>query len=229
MWPETIRVIREVRPHYALCENVPGLISGDHGYFGRILNDLSQSGYDARWRIISAADVGASHLRKRLWILAHSRRGNQQQCGESMLEAVEGGDSRSRRTPNSSKAGGSSCEVGDVSDNASLRRQEIGKQLGLDMVVVIEDRKEDSAKKGQLNPDWVEWLMGFPRSWTGLEQLEEVVWTGWEIDPADIGECPRVTSGTPNRVNRLKALGNAQVPSVVVKAWELLSKEAENG
>ena len=70
MWPETIRVIREVRPRYALCENVPGLISGDHGYFGRILNDLSQSGYDARWRIVSAADVGAPHLRKRLWILA---------------------------------------------------------------------------------------------------------------------------------------------------------------
>lgn len=73
MWPETIRVIREVRPRYALCENVPGLIGGDHGYFGRILDDLSQSGYDVRWRIISAADVGAPHLRKRLWILAHSR------------------------------------------------------------------------------------------------------------------------------------------------------------
>jgi len=69
MWPETIRVIREVRPPYALCENVSGIIGGSHGYFGRILDDLSQSGYDARWRIVSAADVGAPHLRKRLWIV----------------------------------------------------------------------------------------------------------------------------------------------------------------
>jgi hypothetical protein len=40
---------------------------------GTVLGDLSESGYDARWRIVSAADVGAPHLRKRLWILAYSR------------------------------------------------------------------------------------------------------------------------------------------------------------
>lgn len=90
MWPETIRIIREVRPTFALCENVPGLIAGDHGYFGRILNDLSQSGYDARWRIVSAADVGAPHLRKRLWILANSRefgreRAGSWKCGKGKL------------------------------------------------------------------------------------------------------------------------------------------------
>jgi DNA (cytosine-5)-methyltransferase 1 len=73
MWPETIRVIREIRPRFCLLENVPGLLSGTHGYFGTVLGDLSESGYDARWRIVSAADVGAPHLRKRLWILAHSR------------------------------------------------------------------------------------------------------------------------------------------------------------
>ena len=69
MWPETLRVIDEVRPRFAFLENVPGLITS--GYFGRILGDLTEIGYDCRWTIVSAADVGAPHERKRLWILAY--------------------------------------------------------------------------------------------------------------------------------------------------------------
>jgi len=40
---------------------------------------------------------------------------------------------------------------------------------------------------GQLNPDWVEWLMGWPIGTSRLEPMEEIVWLGWEIDPADGG------------------------------------------
>lgn len=42
------------------------------GYFGEILGDLAESGYDARWIVLSAGEMGAPHLRKRLWILAYS-------------------------------------------------------------------------------------------------------------------------------------------------------------
>lgn len=45
----------------------------------------------------------------------------------------------------------------------------------------------------------------------------------WGIDPADIGEVPRVTSVKENRANRLKAIGNGQVPACVVMAWEHLA------
>ena len=71
MWPQTLEVIRAVRPQYALLENVPGLL-GKHRYFETILKDLSEAGYDARWICLSAAEVGAPHKRERLWILAHS-------------------------------------------------------------------------------------------------------------------------------------------------------------
>jgi hypothetical protein len=111
------------------------------------------------------------------------------------------------------------CHHGGVSLNASLRRQKIGKQLGLDMVVVIDNCKDDKTRKEQLNPDWVEWLMGFPRGWTSLEVLDDMNRVEWVTDPADNGECPRVTSGTVNRVARLKALGNAQVPDCMALSW----------
>lgn len=69
-WPDTIRVIREVRPKHAFLENVPGLLTGGHGYFGTVLRDLAESGYHATWSCLPAAAIGAPHRRDRLWILA---------------------------------------------------------------------------------------------------------------------------------------------------------------
>ena len=68
MWPETISAIRTIRPRYCLLENVPSLLSNK--YIGTIFRDLSESGYDARWKVISAAEVGAPILRKRIFFVA---------------------------------------------------------------------------------------------------------------------------------------------------------------
>lgn len=76
---------------------------------------------------------------------------------------------------------------------------------------------------GQLNPDWVEWLMGWPIGWSSLEPIEIPILISWDTDPADTGEIPRVATGIPNRVNRLKAIGNGQVPAVAAMAFSILS------
>ena len=68
LWPETIRIIREVGPRFCLLENVPGLLS--HEYYGTILGQLSESRFNAPWKVISAAEVGAPHKRDRVWIVA---------------------------------------------------------------------------------------------------------------------------------------------------------------
>jgi len=69
-WPDTIRIIREVRPRFAFLENVPNLRSKSHGYFGTVLGDLAEAGFHARWCVLGADDLGAPHTRKRLWLLA---------------------------------------------------------------------------------------------------------------------------------------------------------------
>ena len=76
---------------------------------------------------------------------------------------------------------------------------------------------------GQLNPDWVEWLMGWPIGWTKTEPIE-LDWRDWSIDPADNNEIPRVSQSIQNRVHRLKAIGNGQVPLVAATAWKILSE-----
>jgi len=74
LWPEFARIIRELRPRYAIMENVPGLLIRG---MGDVLGDLAVLGYDAEWGIISAASVGAPHLRKRIFIVANAN-GNEQ-------------------------------------------------------------------------------------------------------------------------------------------------------
>lgn len=71
LWFEFARIIREVGPRFVIVENVPGLIFS--GGIGDVLGSLAEVGYDAEWRTWSAADVGAKHIRERVWIVAHSK------------------------------------------------------------------------------------------------------------------------------------------------------------
>ena len=75
---------------------------------------------------------------------------------------------------------------------------------------------------GNLNPDWVEWLMGWPVGWTHLDSLDSADIRPWTEDPADSGEIPRVTLTREHRKDRLKCIGNGQVPATAAKAWRQL-------
>lgn len=63
---------------YAFCEGCGEILDDTtedaFWYFGTILGDLAESGYDAQWRVLSAAELGAPHRRDRLWIVAHNTR-----------------------------------------------------------------------------------------------------------------------------------------------------------
>jgi site-specific DNA-cytosine methylase len=67
IWPEIARIICEVEPALVFLENVPGLLAMPRE-FGRVLGDLAEAGFDAEWGVFSAAEIGASHQRKRLFI-----------------------------------------------------------------------------------------------------------------------------------------------------------------
>ena len=70
LWREFQRIIWECKPSYAIIENVANLRSKG---LVRVLRDLWQIGYDAEWEVISAAQVGAPHLRERIWIISYPR------------------------------------------------------------------------------------------------------------------------------------------------------------
>jgi DNA (cytosine-5)-methyltransferase 1 len=69
LWKEMARIIGEVRPHFVFLENSPILTSRG---LGTVLGNLAEMGYDAEWGVLGAADVGAPHIRKRIWVLAYT-------------------------------------------------------------------------------------------------------------------------------------------------------------
>jgi hypothetical protein len=91
---------------------------------------------------------------------------------------------------------------------------------------------------GELNPEWVEWLMNWPIGWTSLEPIKDPIipelWQRvtkkptngdfdslwWQTDPSDDGSIPRTCEkGLPARVERIAALGNGQVPAAAAAAF----------
>ncbi len=69
LWVEMARVVSEIRPQFVLVENSSMLTSRG---LGDVLGDLAKLGYDARWTVLGADDVGARHRRKRIWIFAYT-------------------------------------------------------------------------------------------------------------------------------------------------------------
>lgn len=104
LWSEMARIIGEVRPKYAFIENSPALVTRG---LDRVLSDLAEMGFDARWGVVSAADVGAPHRRERIWILANS---NMRQRNGSELALRTGRN-----------AADDGCK--DVADSASIGQQ----------------------------------------------------------------------------------------------------------
>lgn len=71
LWPEVARVVEEVAPPLVFFENVPGHLSLG---FQDVAGELQDMGYRVAARVVSAAEVGASHTRERLFILGHADR-----------------------------------------------------------------------------------------------------------------------------------------------------------
>lgn len=188
LWSEFARIVREVRPRYVFVENSPMLALRG---LGRVLGDLSESGYDAEWFVMGADDCGAPHRRKRMWILAHSRRGS----GRGDF----GRESRRLRR-------GQAEEVGERDSNKAVRPSAASETLA---DAEVSRQQSRTLEQGQEQS-------GGSRAW-------------WDADPADEDGAfesgmGRVADGVADRVDRLKAIGNGQVPLVAATAFRILSE-----
>ena len=74
LWPEMLRLIREVKPEFVIGENVQGLINLQNGVVLRqVQDDLESEGFEVQCFLIPASGIGAWHQRYRVWIVGHSQ------------------------------------------------------------------------------------------------------------------------------------------------------------
>lgn len=72
LWPEMLRIIREVQPTWIVGENVFGLINWNGGLvFDEVQTDLEAEGYEVQPYVLPACGVNAPHKRDRVWFVAH--------------------------------------------------------------------------------------------------------------------------------------------------------------
>jgi DNA (cytosine-5)-methyltransferase 1 len=182
LWKEFARLINEVRPKYAIIENVANLRS--QGLIN-VLQDLWEIGYNAEWHCIPASAFGAPHRRDRIWIISYPS------ClckvglsvGKKETESTFGDGYKNAFDPD--QQGLQRC--GGFKEISPICSQEqIGmyycsrgiKQWGEEPLEVPRLKDE------RLNPDWVEWLMGYPISWTdGGSRMQRLMALGNSVVP----------------------------------------------
>jgi DNA (cytosine-5)-methyltransferase 1 len=124
LWPDAMRVIREVGPCAVLVENVPGILAAGRGggqpYAATVLGELAQAGYDAVWGSVSAAEVGAPHLRWRWWCLAWDAHSVRPEAPQAGLEE-EGGEAAHAEREDQAEPQHDG-EMGDAADPNGIRR-----------------------------------------------------------------------------------------------------------
>lgn len=232
---------------------------------GTVLGDLAKAGYDAAWLVLGADDVGAPHVRKRIWILAHDTDsygvpGTEQGGQYDRSEEFAGGgtdnvaaghcvedSSVERLDAHGVFGGGSAAEAReglpadagrtgeDVSDSRSVGRHERairdqGERKGAFMA--LDRRGEDARTRALFNASCLGREAKSVETGDACQTLAEEAreqFSGasgrqvspWRAEP-DVG---RVADGVAARVDRLKAIGNGQVPLVAATAFRILKQE----
>jgi DNA (cytosine-5)-methyltransferase 1 len=195
MWAHMARIIREVGPRYVLVENSPMLTLRG---LGRVLGDLAAMGYDARWGVLGAVDTGAPHRRERIWIVgtnADSVFGRRQEALLRHRDYAQG-------------------VCGALADSNCLRElQPQGRQRD-------ERRRACNCGQDVADADSAQRQGDERQERIGAKHADPCR-TGWWITEPSLG---RVAHGVAHRMDRLKAIGNGQVPAVAKLAWEILSQ-----
>ena len=195
LWPYIKTAISVLRPGLVILENV-------RGHFGlgfrEVLTDLTSIGYDVRWTLIRASDVGAPHRRERLFILAYpntisyhdAQRTNRGISSPASAQLNGSNWQKYRRCPTDAFNSSDKC----LTHNGGV--QKLGQRFTPRSQMHLQDLP-NTLDNGKVNAKFIEYMMGLPNGWV----------TDIEISYAQ----------------QLKILGNGVVPQQAYRALELLN------
>lgn len=201
LWPEMLRIIGEVKPTFVVGENVAGLLSMENGKtLDKICLDLENEGYQIELFVIPACGVGAWHRRDRVWIIAHS-------CNST--------DSRNTRTLQGKNG------QGRIQEREQLEQPVITNKVWTGQVFPNATGVGQSGQGQYKQP--------INSETNGEGQTDNAFSISkrkqWATEP----ELGRVANGIPDRVDRLKGLGNAIVPQVAFELFKAVESVHRHG
>ena len=248
LWVNMREAIETIRPQLVVWENVRGALSakaisesdmesdsgqmGNLKALGRVLGDLAEIGYDARWATIRASDVGAPHQRARVFLVAYPANAagigleaRQLPGGSEAEESCDNGSVRTLPTPNAysgsagggqhpdkRRAGGHSVGINDAAiamgpgaetESPYGRYEEAVSRWGKLFRPAPYPTETGARGKHRLNIEFAEWMMGLPAG---------------HVTSPEIGL---------SRASQIKAIGNGVCPQQAFAAIEILTSDEE--
>ena len=248
LWPEMLRIIREVKPSYVVGENVRGLLSWSGGLvFQEICSDLEAEGYEVTPYLLPACGKDAPHRRDRIWFIAHSNECNDRRT--SRQDESEDGEERLQERNEVREFSKSGEVFGDASDTEGgrsprkrfvkikQRREKGNKGFGTNIHHELIDKgkvwdapdtcfkQPKQSTKGRRSKN--------KKSSKRPEQLHLLSREGWEKFPTQPPICGG-DDGIPRELDSItfpkwrresiKAYGNAIVPAVAHEIFKAIQK-----
>ena len=193
LFPYILEAISIIRPRFVVLENVRGHVSLG---LKEVLEGLAVEGYDAKWQVVRASDVGAPHRRERVFILAEPSNTYSQRLplGQDNLDEV-----RDQGQPQSQlgSLGLPSINTSTEFKSSNKGLQKVGRKFTSRCDMHLQTTPDTLDSDGKLNEVFVEYMMGLPSGW--------------------------ITDSGLSRAQQLKMLGNGVVPQQAEYALELLT------
>ena len=208
LWREMVRCVRVVRPELVFVENVAALLGRGMGV---VLGDLAEIGYDANGDCVSAADVGAPHLRRRIWIVAYSNGGGLSESGvfeelARRTETVGTGEisdarscGRDEREFNAHAGQSYVAWCGEVSDAQSLRGTSfVGNESNGDVPNVLADAAETRCDGRTRKEQSLCRQSSLPARSGGCSEVADTAQRGFAVrgEPSELGRLTECSSET---------------------------------
>lgn len=190
LWFEMLRIIDMVRPRIAIAENVTAITQKGRG-MDIVLSSLSKIGYDVEWIDVRASDEGAPHKRERIFFVAYPNEINRhKKFGIVEKEKRKTSKEVQHKTKHSNGSWNTNAiDDGTRCESTNTNMQHIKKQSMYTNTMESNGMFEcGSGENGRIHK----------RNY-------------WQRTPIESPLC-RVDDGISNRMDRLKALGNAIVP-----------------
>lgn len=206
LWPEMLRVIRELRPRCVVGENVPGIL---RIAAGQVVKDLEQAGYHVVVFNFEAAAVGAWHRRARVFFVAYAD--GARSCEGTDEKHTASGEFATQFRPSASSKALADAE-GERGQGCPAIRPAVQEEGSWEM-------QSDKCRCDASTNNTVRG--GCDGNDRRSESQELANGRCWAVEP-DVG---RMASGIPHRVDRLKCLGNAVVPQQAYPIFRALREE----
>lgn len=195
IFPYIVKAVSTIKPEWVILENVRGHLTLG---FEEVLTELTNLGYDVKWGIIRASDVGAPHKRERLFIVANSNSNARSKSRRTIGSLYRSARAIINWTNRDVHRGGIEI-ISDSNDQHQPYDRQVS-QLGRRFTSRREMHLQtapDALDQNKLNDKFVEYMMGLPAGW--------------------------VTDCGLSRAQTLKMLGNGVVPQQAELALELLT------